>query len=204
MQNYEIIPLFSKPLYISELNDVDFKKYLNIIKNFEWLFSGEKKDKSLSYVSNDRYILERKDFKTLKQKILKEFNVYKGQVLRFKNDFEITTSWLTLTDKNRYSILHNHTNCMFSGILYLNANENDGDLYFENVSDKRYYLIPEEYNVYNSHSQNIKPKTGKILFFPSEMYHQILKNNTKNNRVSLAFNLIPKGYIGKGDSYLKM
>ena len=204
MNNYEVLPLFSKPLYKGQIKNIDYEKHIDIIKDYEWIISGEKESDNLSYVSNDRYVLENKKFKKLKQAILNEFNIYKSDVLKYKNDFKITTSWLTFTDNQRYSKLHNHTNCMFSGILYLSTNENDGDLYIEDVSNKRFYLIPEEYNIYNSQSQNIKPKVGQILFFPSDLYHQIEINKTNSNRISLAFNIIPTGDLGKGDSHLNI
>ena len=205
MAKYEILPIFSSPVYVNEIEDIDFKKYLNLSKKYKWRLSGEKEElKNLSLASEDLNILEKKEFKTLKQRIMKEFNIFKNDVMKYKNDFKITTSWLTLSKKNQYSKLHKHTNCMFSGILYLNTNEKDGNLYFENVNNRSFFIVPEEYNFYNTYSFNVIPKIGRIVFFPSELYHKIELNKTNSKRISLAFNFLPKGEIGGGDSYLTL
>ena len=39
-----------------------------------------------------------------------------------------------------------------------------------------------------------------LLFFPSYLWHTILNNHSDKPRYSLAFNLIPLGHYGSGDS----
>lgn len=205
MAKYQILPLFSSPVYVNEIEDIDLKKYLKLVKKCKWRISGEKKEKeleNLSFNSEDHTILENKEFKILKERIMKEFNIFKNDIMKYKNNFRITTSWCTLSKKNQYSNLHKHTNSMFSGILYLNTNENDGDLYFENVNNRSFFIEPDVNNLYNSHSFNIVPKVGRIVFFPSELLHRIELNKTNSERISLAFNFFPVGKIGGGDSYL--
>ena len=101
---------------------------------------------------------------------------------------------------------HNHNNCMYSGLLYINTEENCGELSFEDFGVKRFSLIPSEHNVYNCINYNLVPKNKKLIFFPSELFHKILKNNSNITRYSIAFNLIPIGHIGdsSSDSYLPL
>ena len=42
-----------------------------------------------------------------------------------------------------------------------------------------------------------------VLFF-SNMRHNILPNNSKEGRYSLAFNVLPNGSFGTEDSFLKL
>ena len=43
-------------------------------------------------------------------------------------------------------------------------------------------------------------KKNMVIFFPSYLEHSILNNTSKKPRHSLAFNLIPFGKYGVGDS----
>ena len=45
-----------------------------------------------------------------------------------------------------------------------------------------------------------------IIIFPSEVTHQILKNKSNVDRISLAFNLIPTGDLGyyNSDSFVNI
>ena len=201
-----ILPLFSKVFYIKILKNLDNNKILKIIKQEKFYQSGEKEKelnvKNISYVSKTKNILENKKLLFLKKIILQEFYTFKNNVLKYtKNDFEITTSWIALSNKKQKSNLHNHQNCMYSGILYLQTNENSGDIVFDNLNSfNNFKLQCDSYNMYNSKSWKIKPVNNMLIFFPSEIYHQILENNSDIERYSLAFNLIPIGKLGYEDS----
>ena len=96
------------------------------------------------------YVLENEKFKDLKDVILKEFNHFASEILKYKNKFKITTSWFTQLDKGERGQIHNHHNCFISGVLYLQTNLESGNIVFRDFSDNRSWLIPTEYNVFNS------------------------------------------------------
>jgi uncharacterized protein (TIGR02466 family) len=202
-----ILPLFSKVIYANDLN-IDTTKVLKELKeNFEtsgykYLTDG---NLNISLVGSNKSILENKNFKSLKIIIEKEFKKYAQNVLRYENKFKITTSWVTKSKPNQESNYHNHNNCMFSGVLYLKADENSGGIDFLNFENNRFLLKAKDYNIFNGRNYTLDAKQGRILFFPSEMYHKILKNKSQEDRYSLAFNFMPIGNIGnlKDDSHLK-
>ena len=74
------------------------------------------------------------------------------------------------------------------------------------MRDTRFNLYCNSYNTYNSKSWKITPVNGMLIFFPSEVHHQILKNNSNIERYSLAFNLMPTGKIGieNSDSFVNL
>ena len=202
-----ILPLFSKVIYANDLN-IDTTKVLKELKeNFEtsgykYLTDG---NLNISLVGSNKSILENKNFRSLKIIIKKEFKKYVQNVLRYENKFKITTSWVTKSKPNQESNYHNHNNCMFSGDLYLKADENSGGIDFLNFENNRFLLKAKDYNIFNGRNYTLDAKQGRILFFPSEMYHKILKNKSQEDRYSLAFNFMPIGNIGnlKDDSHLK-
>ena len=201
--NIEIFPLFSKVVYVKQTN-INCE---NILKNINEknCVSGTHSaiaKKYLTLSSTNKKVLDQSKYKNLKKEIMKEFYYYAHGVLNYKNNkFKMTTSWFTKTDANQQSNYHNHNNCMFSGCLYLKINNNSGGINFNNCENFRFQLIPTKYDTLNARDFTIQPQTGTIVFFPSEMHHRILQNESNEERVSLAFNFLPVGHIGgNGDS----
>jgi uncharacterized protein (TIGR02466 family) len=198
MNKTEISPLFSKPLY-SKFTDVDTKKIVSMLEKYEFsddYGNTEPDDANMSLVSTNLHVLDDNKFKFLKDKLMKEFSLYASGVMKYTNEFEITTSWFTMSTKGQSSNFHNHNNCMMSAVLYLQTNENSGNIIFENFSNSRFALHIEEYNVFNSPQWFLKPEDGLLVIFPSEVHHKIVENESDTTRYSLAFNLIPTGLLG--------
>ena len=197
-----INPIFSKPLY-SKFTNIDTKKIVSMIDEdgfHDDYNNTEPGVANMSYISNNLHVLDDNKFKFLKDKIMKEFYLYASDVMGYTNEFEITTSWFTMSTKGQSSKFHNHSNCMMSGVLYLQTNENSGNIIFESFSNERFTIHTEEYNIFNSPQWSIKPEDGLLLMFPSEVHHAIEENKSDTTRYSLAFNLMPTGLLGV-DSY---
>jgi len=205
--NATVVPLFSKVFYLKKLN-LNTNKIIDLI-DLDFHKSGSKNIsniKDMSLQSNVKSVLNQKKFKYLKNILIEEFNIYNNEVLHYSNEFKITTSWFTKSLTDQKSDYHNHCNSMISGILYLNTDEKSGGVSFENFENVRFKLIPKKYNIYNCLEYTFKPSNGLLIFFPSEVYHKILNNNSNIIRYSLAFNLIPVGPIGdkNSDSFINI
>ena len=205
MNKISIAPLFATVLYISILEDLDLTKINKLIKKMDFKKAGGKPGRdvdNISDISQDKQILNNKSFKFLKKIIEKEFNTYKNNVLQYHNtDFKITTSWITRSQPSQSSNYHNHSNCMYSGILYLATPINCGGISFLNYFDKETIkIIPTKYTLHNAKELTFNPKAKTICFFPSEIHHKILPNHSNEVRLSLAFNFFPSGQLGNSDS----
>lgn len=205
----KVLLFFAKPIYLTNIN-FDYNKVVLLIEKINFQSSGSKNQKylnveNISQASEIKDTLKNKKFYFLKKLIMIEFNKFKKEYLKYENNFKITTSWFTKTLPNQTSNYHNHKNCMFSGILYIQANENSGGINFINYNNNSSFQINcKEYNQYNAADYTIFPKNGLLIFFPSEIHHKILKNNSNNIRYSLAFNFFPTGYLGDGDSSINL
>ena len=204
----EILPLFSKVVCVKQTN-INCENILKTI-NENTSVSGipnQITKKNLTLVSNNKKVLDQNKYKNLKKEVMKEFYHYAHDVLNYKNNkFKMTTSWFTKSDAGQQSNYHNHSNCMFSGVLYLKINNNSGGINFITFEDSRFLLIATKYDTLNARDFTIQPQTGTIIFFPSEVFHGILQNESNQERISLAFNFFPIGHIGtKYDSqaYIK-
>ena len=198
-----INPIFSKPLY-SKFTNIDTKKIVSMIDEdgfHDDYNNTEPGVANMSFISNSIHVLDDNKFKFLKDILMKEFYLYASDVMGYTNEFEITTSWFTMSTKGQSSKFHNHSNCMMSGVLYLQTSENSGNIIFENFNNERYSLDIKEYNVFNSPRWSLKPEDGQLVMFPSEVHHKIAENKSDTTRYSLAFNLIPTGALGVGSPY---
>jgi uncharacterized protein (TIGR02466 family) len=148
-------------------------------------------------------LLETNTLKPLKQQILDEFTIFKNEVLRTEDlNFGISTSWATRSKPGKEAPYHYHSNCFYSGVLYINVAPNSGDICFKDFNAKSFHFDEKvkEWNIFNSRTHSWTPENRDIIFFPAEVYHQFLINNSDIDRYSIAFNIIPLGPVGTNDS----
>ena len=195
-----LYPLFSKLVYTKNIN-VDTKKILSLAKKEKFKVAGVKDSMSNhAQASVCNTLLDKKSYKFLKEIILKEINFYVHNVMKYKNNFQLTKSWLTKTENNQVSDYHQHNNSFLSAVLYIKTDENSGKIGFINFSSSLFQLQVTEQNIWNSVGYTFKPSDGLLLIFPSDMFHKVLRNTSKEDRYSLAMNFIPIGKIGDTNS----
>jgi uncharacterized protein (TIGR02466 family) len=193
------------PLFASNLVSIILKENLSLFSSeikktsfYDAKLSGSKK----SLASNDLKIL--KKYTDIESIILNNFQYYAKNVLDIDNNFIISTSWITKVDKGSYSQLHSHKNSFYSGVLYFDEYDvNDtGKLEFYSpvLPHTDFLILPKNYNIFNSSTWTISPQKNLLIFFPSYLYHQIIEHSSENTRYSLAFNIVPTGEYGTGDS----
>ena len=187
----ELVLLFPVPVGIVEyvaLPDVNFNK-------IEWIKIFNK-DNKLTDRSVDNNVL--KQYPDLKRAL--EFHV-KEYIEKYsvgdKQEFQIVTSWFTRSKPNTESTLHNHGNCWLSGVIHFS--DNGGCLKFEKELDL-FAPVLKKRNKFNTGSWDFEVQKNKLFIFPAKLKHKIMMNTTRHNRYSMAFNILPKGEFGAGDS----
>jgi len=191
-------PLFSKLVYVKKTN-INTDKILSLIKKENFRIA---KDSLSNYaqVSMNNNILDKKEYMFLKKIIMKEINFYTQNVMKYKNDFQLTKSWLTKTKINQVSDYHNHFNSFLSAVLYIKVDQYSGNISFDNHYNNLFDLKVTEDNIWNSRVFTFKPCNGLLIIFPSDMHHKILRNESNIDRYSLAMNFFPVGEIGENDT----
>ena len=78
----------------------------------------------------------------------------------------------------------------------------NGNLIFKNpiVNLTSYRLNVDKSNKFNTYDIEITPQAGSLLIFPSYVSHKIDVHKSDIPRLSLAFNMVPVGQYGIGDS----
>ena len=67
---------------------------------------------------------------------------------------------------------HGHNPYKWAGVLYIQTPENSGGIEFKRHGEHQVF----------------QPSVGDFLVFPGNLAHRVLKNNSRNFRISVAFN----------------
>ena len=135
------------------------------------------------------------NLKNLKSIILDELNSYN---LKFKeekctyiekwpskNDL---MAWYVILKKQGYQNSHIHSAGWLSGVIYLkivpSLEDNEGAIEFG--------LNGVFYNDPSSPKLIYQPKLGDIVLFPSSLHHKTIPFSSETDRISIAFDLMPK------------
>lgn len=200
MKKPTIVPLFSVPVYVSNVGDFEKPD----IKSLEYSTTIPTGGVYNFLSSVDKRVLDRPDFGHVRDIVAKEIDVYTRQLLAVSRsvEFYITDSWINIHTRGQFAGPHVHHNSLISGVLYLKAAETSGDLVFHRDALS---LIPfppaldldlDAYNLYNCESWGHKPKTNDICLFPSVVMHSVDPSQSDEERWCLAFNVFVRGNIG--------
>ena len=191
MKHLRNIPICANTLFIYQL---DIKDDLTL------KFTKEKFKSTMapSLIGENLNIL--KKYKELNEEINKAINATLKETLMLKNiNYRIFTSWLTKTKPKGFSDSHFHGNSWLSGVYYPKGDPGFSIKFF-NDDMTQFLTIPTEYNTFNSREGVIIPEDNFLILFFSQLRHKIMPNQSKKDRFSLSFNLLPKGEVGVNDS----
>ena len=190
MKHLYDIPICSSSLFIYQL---DIKK--DLIPEFK---KEKYQDRKNFFMGEDYNILRK--YEELNKEIMKAVDTTIKDVNMLEGvNYRIFSSWLTKTVPNGHSGPHNHANSWLSGVYYPKGSPGFG-IKFYNDFRTNFYTPPKKFNIHNSSEWTIRPENNYLILFFSEVRHKIMTNNSNEDRYSLAFNILPKGKFGFGDS----
>jgi uncharacterized protein (TIGR02466 family) len=196
--------LFGSPVYISK------GEYLLNKKEIYFLDKIKNKDSSLGHTNNifskNSYVLELKEFSNLKKFVDKELKYYVHNIMQINEQKVkpyVTQSWWNFYDKTAYHHEHNHPNSVVSGVYYVQGTQ---CIVFQKPQSNGFaYDFPtKKWNEVNSAIWRFEPPLGKIILFPSYLWHQVELNQTDKTRISMAFNSYIEGDIGEDIHYTRL
>ena len=185
-----ITNIFPTPIYQSHITtNIDHT-------NYQYYDCG---NGHISYSTN---ILN--NYPQLQQQIQQHLDSYTTQ-LGYTTNTQITTSWLNIHKQHGYCQLHNHANSIISGVVFINIPTDSGKFLFKrnNSSNDKLFSMQiqmdttEQSTQYTGNEYIIDPQPNTLLLFPSHLQHMVTTNNSTQERLTLAFNVIPHGLIGQ-------
>ena len=86
--------------------------------------------------------------------------------------------------------MHVHPNSNISGVIWIKIPNDSGNLYFHNPDN---FQKHKEINFYKSflnqgEGYELEPQEGNVVLFPSCLQHEVTKNLSNDERVSISFN----------------
>jgi|LakMenEpi03Aug12_release.lakeMendotaPanAssembly.Ray.scaffolds.fasta_scaffold401374_2 uncharacterized protein (TIGR02466 family) len=184
--------IFPTPIYISNIGRSFTNQELSAIEVFE-------KDSTFyqsNAFSNNKFVLNDKNLSFLKQNCEEHMSTF------ILNDLSIadvqpyiTQSWVTISGINGYQYEHYHPNSLFSGIIYVSGSEEDFTVFRRPKFTPQIQLRTSSQASENSDLFRVNLEIGKIVIFPSHLYHLVPKVFSEK-RVVIAFNIFVKGELG--------
>ena len=168
----------------SFMNTLDFSKL-----TFE-RFDGQTKLRTQKFNN----ILLHSEFEEVKAWIQECAEDFLDNALEMEyEEFFFTESWLNISGKGGYQKVHNHSNSIISGTLYLKSEEKHPPLEF-----KKQKMEFEPFISLTEHYKKGNPNTASTLGFPctqdtmlvfnSHLYHGHDANKLESERVGLSWN----------------
>lgn len=132
------------------------------------------------------------EFKSISEGIIKTTQKVFEQE-KIKTKFYIGNLWANINSQGGFNDLHTHGNSYLSGVYYVQTPENSGLLRFSDPRPQAIMIVPEmkadvEKEYWNRIS--FRGERGQIVLFPGYLPHQVLSNESNEERISLSFNII--------------
>lgn len=202
----EVKCLFSTPVYESIIN-IDSKSLKTLLETkLEFM-----KHVNNGYMSKEKFVLDNKKLKSLKNKIQKHAENYFHTVLEINEESKlyIKNSWVTKHSKGDYTQPHYHANSVLTAILYLKNTEGAGKLHLHRP--ETFTFLPaglqfkhKSYNMINAVTYALDPFDSLLVIMPSHLKHSSGINETNLDRYLVSCDFFVKGKIGLGDMALKL
>lgn len=192
--NMDKLDLFPVPLLGTEFPSADILADVLVpkMKDIESKDQNPIPYSANSYTNYNAYTqaLDMEECKELKS-FIEECGKSANKLIGIDGGIMFTGSWFSITRQFGVHPEHNHIPATWSGVYYVQANENDSPITFldSNKNSNWPWMQTNQANSYNTPSYSIKPKTGRLILFPSWLMHRVDQQMADQERVTISFNL---------------
>ena len=137
-------------------------------------------------------------FKPLVDELFKmQMEIYREELL--SREPIIGNMWANINPSGGYNRPHIHPNSHFSGVYYIKAPQNSGEIVFNDPRSAAHMVMPDRVKDIKPPSHlwrevRVNPLEGRMLMFPSWLWHCVEPNGSNDIRISVSFNFIQKGF----------
>jgi hypothetical protein len=175
-------------------------------KERSFLLNQERRPNEGNQSSVNNYLLREPQVERIATAVEACVKEYAQDVWHAEIDPFVTQSWLNWTKPGQYHHKHAHPNSLYSGVLYLDVEDDRDRIYFYQDGYKQIKPTYKEWNRWNSESWWLPTKQGQMVIFPSSLTHMVQTVPGEvigKERVSLAFNTFAK-QIGDNTSLTEL
>ena len=110
----------------------------------------------------------------------------------------IGNMWANINPPGASNRPHIHPNSHFSGVYYIKAPKNSGSLVCSEPRSGAHMVMPTRKEgrppKHLWREVHLEPITGRVIMFPSWLWHNVETNKSDDIRISVSFNFIQKGF----------
>ena len=191
--NYELVNLFPSSVHIFNINGFDEVRD----KLIDYAYEYRKNDPDGNIISN-RGGWQSKDFS-----VQKEDDILHSLIINclasfpyIKESYNIfADAWININPTGSYNNKHNHPSSDLAGVLWIKCPKDCGEIVFDNPSGfqtfKTINAYEDKFKNDNKihHTYFFPPVEGRVLIFPSHLDHNVKENKSKEDRISVSFNI---------------
>ena len=203
---YSIVPLFSSPILTSKI-DISAEKFesaLKYVEGIEYIQGFDTDGHRNGFTSINQNLLNEPKMIDIAECVEKALGEYLFDVLKLDNNFSLKhqCSWSVKHEYGDKSHIHNHSNSLFSGVLYLKVPPDSGN-YLTFYNEQTTFVTStfsfpfSEYNIYNSKHWEFDVEEKTILIFPSHVHHKAPISRSYANRYCISFNYFVSGEMAE-------
>lgn len=195
--NVSIQEIFPTPLWIVDFDAAE-SAWLNIdlLKSIHALTDPKPALKVGESWQTDPDLHERAEFAQLVGLIQEASN----NVLDFLEiDYEaftITSCWANINPTGGKNSAHTHPNNYLSGVYYVAVPPGSGEIKLKDPRAQAAAILPpvKSRNQFNSSNLTVPVNAGRLILFPAWLSHEVMTNQSDEERVSISFNVMFRNY----------
>ena len=171
-----------------------------------FLLNQERRPNEGNQSSVNNYLLREEPLERVSKRIEECVTEYAQDVWQAEIDPFVTQSWLNWTKPGQYHHKHSHPNSLYSGVFYVDVEDDRDRIYFYQDGYQQLKPTYKEWNRWNSESWWLPTKQDQIVIFPSSLTHMVETVPGEvigKERVSLAYNTFAK-QIGDNKSLTEL
>ena len=142
-------------------------------------------------------------YKELGNKSVELSKLYLNDLLYEFEDLYLTDMWSNVIIPKETHSVHTHSNNFISGVYYLQTTGNSPAIQFLDPRGQTCVIMPhqKELTKYNSPRYFYPGMINRMILFPSWLQHYVPANESNQDRVSVAFNMMLKGKVGRPENF---
>lgn len=208
----KIIPLFPVITLESIVEDhLDINEKL--IREIETIFDSDNPKRVLSHKWNNRLITQEKHklgYTNFNNESLidnSKFDFFFDSIsivingffeqLNYLGNWHFVNAWASVYPPGAYVPLHDHKPMHWSGVYYVKALPECGNILFTDPKEYALQVEPPSTMYRGNQMHAVSPVSGNLLLFPGYLKHETLPNDTNEDRIIISFNILTGA---KGDA----
>jgi uncharacterized protein (TIGR02466 family) len=161
------------------------------IKQHQEIDPGRQRSNRGGYQSNDVDVTSYPELTKLKNIVESCFSsCFNDWKITNHENHRITNIWININKFGDSNLSHIHPQSLFSAVYYVKTNSSHPPLCFESPCAQNFLLssITDSETVYTYNTIHYEVFPGKLIIFPSWLFHYVDAQTINEERISVAFN----------------